>query len=152
MFKKKAQINRLTNIPQSNDAISFPTVFADENRAVLSYVTDDDEDCIVVFHHCFEFRMGEPAEDSLKGHTRAERGLSGFGAFEVIGSPWMAEVVKRYGKLSDHISEDDHYQHLVFTFKDRCFECITSHFTFEILGEHDNKAERMFQLLYPDYG
>ncbi len=104
-----------------------PRVLADEHRVVLLYYTVDDYDkAICVFDHCFEFRMGMPSEDWMTKSSLFSYGVEAFGAYWIDNSPWLAELQARYGVITDFSIEGRKYRHYVFSFHDRCFECISS--------------------------
>jgi hypothetical protein len=100
---------------------------ATEHRLVLVYYTATDYDTAVcVFDHCFEFHMGMPGEDQMQRHPLRPSGVRAFGAYRIEDSPWIAELEERYNVISEFSRGERHYQHYLFAFHDRCFECVAA--------------------------
>lgn len=104
-----------------------PTIFADEHELHLAYYTPDIDVAVISFSHCFEHRMGMPDENLVERHPLGSKGLTEYEAHIVENSRWIQELEERYRVISAFSrAEEREYRHYVFTFHDRCFECVSS--------------------------
>lgn len=85
---------------------------------------------IVRFQHCLISKFGYPNDEAWSGIPRT-RGL-GYGCYEVLNSPWNAEVCE-LNKHSFPDSVRSPLRHFLFLFHDSSFECLADDFTLEIV-------------------
>ena len=91
---------------------------------------------LVEFEGCYLFQFGGPNDEVFAGHRLSGRGLSGYGAYLVENSAWIAEQMRinsvhsRYEPT--HWSE---YRHYVLAFHDEMFECIARGHRVEVIRE-----------------
>jgi len=113
--------------PEWDTGAPCPKIFADEHVVYLAYYTPHDSVSVIRFEHCFDFKMGMPDENKVMLHPLGTNGLEAYEAHVVEDSSWIAELEERYKVITDFtraIQRD--YQHYVFIFHDRTFECVTS--------------------------
>ena len=108
-----------------------PTIFADEHIVNLAYVTEDQQVAVVTFDHCLEYKVGMPDENMINQHPLGNKGLSGYEAHWVETSSWLVELERCYQTISKNSFDGREYRHYIFTFNDRCFECIASGYSIE---------------------
>ncbi|MBK9218917.1 MAG: hypothetical protein IPL70_11150 [Uliginosibacterium sp.] len=105
-----------------------PMILASEHIVRLAYYTGDGQVAVVIFDHCFEYRMGMPDENGVSRHPLGLLGLSEYEAHQVDDSSWLRTLEDRYRVISDYTRDGRRYEHYVFMFHDRCFECVASGF------------------------
>lgn len=108
-----------------------PMVLADEHVVHLAYYDTEDDVALIKFDHCFEFRMGMPAEDQVSKGPYSGLGIVNFEPHFVENSPWLEELEARYHVVTSFSRGEREYVHYVFAFHDRTFECIASNYTVE---------------------
>jgi len=148
----KDKVVKLEGLPQSSVGAPCPTVIADEHHLMVAFyleVRDDKLDgttvrvvgpetegepfAIVTFKGTLAYFHGPPNDEAFGGHPLAKRGLGPYGAFEVKNSTWLQHLTKMNRVHPYH--KDAHYaayRHLILTFHDTTFECITK--TYEIVA------------------
>lgn len=130
----------IEGVPECDTGAPSPTVLASEHKVVLSYYTNEGVVCYIIFSHCFEFRMGMPDENKIEKHPLGSSGLMGYEFQKVNNSSWIADVENQYQTISDYSRDGRKYEHYIFTFHDRSFECISSGFEIKI-SDRDNIKE-----------
>jgi hypothetical protein len=94
--------------------------------------------------------LGPPNDEALLGHPLAARGLSHYGAYEVIDSSWIRKL-ERMNSVHDRHDSSRFFKdkrHFVFTFHDSTFECIARGFEVERLtGTLGYALDRMCEIL-----
>jgi len=127
-------ITVLENIfPCSDIGAPCPMVLANEHIVHLGYYTPDDKVAVVVFNHCFSFKMSMPDENTISRHPLALRGLLAYASHLVEKSRWITELEARYKVISNFSRDGRVYQHYIFTFHDRTFECISSGYSVHLI-------------------
>ncbi|MBP7884902.1 hypothetical protein KAZ93_01815 [Patescibacteria group bacterium] len=122
----------LDNIPACDIGAPTPTVLASEHKLILSYYTDEESVCQITFDHCFEFTMGMPDENLVSEHPLGSKGLRAYGFHLIEESSWIKEIEDRYHIISEFSRDGRKYDHYIFIFHDRSFECIASGYKFNI--------------------
>lgn len=113
--------------PPHETGAPTPIVFADDGSVLLAYRTaqPDEEWAIIEFPGASAHYFGSPNDETLNGHPLHERGLGFYGIFEVRDSSWI-RTLERMNRV--HPQHDPRrfaaLRHFVFTFHDRCFECV----------------------------
>jgi hypothetical protein len=125
-------------------------LFADEHSVtVVYYVEEDllapewadrlieaesadnlDALCAVVsFARVHAHMFGPPNDEAFGGHPLAARGLTPYGAFEVVNSSWLRVLEKMNSVHPYHRPEHfDAHKHFILSFHDSTFECIAQSF------------------------
>lgn len=144
---EKDRVVELEAVPQSSVGAPHPVVVSDEGKAVLAfYLQDIPEDwdgttvriirhdsegpvALVEFKWCHVHMFGPPSEDTYHGHPLAERGLSPFGAYEVLTSSWIRSL-ERMNSVHEHHKPEMFWErrHFIFAFHDSTFECVAEGF------------------------
>lgn len=139
----------LADIPRSSVGAPCPRVVADELRCLVGYylhardpgwdgttvrVIDPAEATdpvgVVDFTRCYATMFGPPNDEAFEGHPLADRGLHPYGAFEVLGSSWIAQLERMNAVHPYHRREHfDGYRHVILAFHDSTFECIARGYT-----------------------
>lgn len=136
----KDRLVELENVPQWDTGSPSPVVLSDEYATLLGYneaaftdwetakVEDLKASMVVIrFTLCRSMFFGSPNDEALNGHPLYERGLKPYGAYEVESSSWIRKL-ERMNR--DHYLHDpkrhESDRHLIFTFHDSTFECITT--------------------------
>ncbi len=70
--------------------------------------------------------MGMPDENKIGLHPLGSKGLQEYEFQKVAASTWIAEIEDRYNTISEFSHDGRVYEHYIFTFHDRSFECIAS--------------------------
>ena len=84
------------------------------------------------------FKFGSPNDEALGSHLMTKYGLSFYGIFEVINSPWIEEL-----KISNRIHPSHHdsmfkdYKHYIITYKDNTLEVVSNEMTEIELSKDD---------------
>lgn len=127
------RVKVLENIfPHWDIGAPTPTLLADEHKVSLAYYTQELDVALITFSHCFEYKMGMPDENLVGNHRLGKKGLREYEAHLIENSEWITELEKNYKVISNYSRDGRQYQHYVFTFHDRSFECIASDYTIQI--------------------
>ncbi|NDV58112.1 hypothetical protein [Bacteroides sp. 519] len=97
--------------------------------------SSDIEDLIVLveFTHVVNYKFGGPNDEVIHGHPLYEHGLEAYTAHEIINSKWLVEQEQINSVHSCYSSERwKNLRHLIFTFHDEVFECITQGYKVEM--------------------
>jgi hypothetical protein len=144
----------LAGVPQSSVGAPLPVVLANENARLLAYYTeaphptwngtnprsvsaDTTEDPVAVldFGLARAHYFGPPNDEAFGGHPLAARGLSPYGAFEVLDSSWirlLSEMNSVHPRHSPALFAG--LRHFIFCFHDNTFECIAKSFDVTIIA------------------
>lgn len=106
-----------------------PQLSADEHHVRLTYQAEDASRVEVRFDG-WDVSFGSPNDEALCGHPLYARGVGYYGVFEVLHSPWIAALERANRVHSQHDpSRFADLRHIVITFHDSTFECVTRGFT-----------------------
>lgn len=153
MYKVDSQdrVIELSEFQQSSIGAPCPMVVASEHDVAIAYylrdvpkdwdgttvkvvdtVNSNEPICIVVFKRCTAHYFGPPNDEAFSGHPLADRGLSPYGSYEVVDSSWIRTLEEMNAVHPYHDKERflSDKRHIVLTFHDSIFECITRDFTF----------------------
>ncbi|MBI5368831.1 MAG: hypothetical protein HZA54_17485 [Planctomycetes bacterium] len=90
---------------------------------------------VVRLHGCSQTKFGYPNDEAFDGHPLAGRGFAGVGVFEVIGSPWEAEL-NRQNRVNFPETPPSHgLHHYLFAFKENVLECLCERIEVSITKE-----------------
>jgi hypothetical protein len=78
---------------------------------------------IVEFDLCSTTQFGYPNDEARRGHPLYERGLVGYGVYEVCNSSWV-KLETEQNRVAFPNTPDSTQRHFIFTFHDSTFECI----------------------------
>ena len=143
----------LTGVPASSAGAPLPVVLASEWTLLLAYYTespdptwngtnprcvtaDTTEDPVAVldFGVARAHYFGPPNDEAFRGHPLASRGLSPYGAFEVLDSSWiriLAEINSVHPRHSPALFAP--LRHFILSFHDTTFECISKSFDVTVI-------------------
>lgn len=120
-------------------AVSGAMLFQDEYRAFLTFNAMRPEPdgrraaaglALVEIRGCRLTQFGHPNDEALPGHPLYDRGMEGYGIYEVIHSSWVEK------HLQINRVHFPNYQwtgrHFMFTFHDSTFECIAADLFVEV--------------------
>ena len=144
----------LHGVPGSDTGAPLPLVLADDNHLLLGYLmskpdpngdgtyagtvsptSEDRPVAIVRFDLPFAHMFGPPNDEAFHGHPLAARGLTPYGAFEVLDSSWV-RALERMNSVHARHDRDwflEGKRHFVFAFHDSTFECIAKNYVVERL-------------------
>ena len=145
---RRDKIVELESFPQSSVGVPIPIVLGDEHSVAVAYYLEDTPDdwdgtnvrvvdantsqeplAIIHFTSCRAYMAGPPNDEAFGGHPLASRGLEPYGAFEVHESSWLRSLEKMNSVHPYHSPKLFHdLRHIILTFHDSIFECITSNF------------------------
>ena len=145
-------VNELKEFPQSSVGAPIPIVFASEFKVAVAYYLNDapkdwdgstikmvDTDSVepialIVFDRCSAHYFGPPNDEAFSGHPLASRGLEPYGSFEIINSSWIRKL-ERMNSVHPYHNKEQFFKgerHIILTFHDSIFECITQSFEIHI--------------------
>lgn len=78
---------------------------------------------IIEIVRCTVTKFGYPNDEALPGHPLYSRGLTYYGAFEVLRSSWIHQMTSQ-NRVCFPKTEDWTDRHFIFTFHDSTFECV----------------------------
>lgn len=78
---------------------------------------------IVQLDWCSLTKFGLPNDEARAGHPLYDRGLRGYGVFEVHNSSWI-ELETQQNRVAFPNTPESTQRHFIFTFHDSTFECI----------------------------
>ena len=144
---EKDEVVSMTNVPQSSVGAPIPMVLSDERKVILAFYLQDTPEhwdgttirmvgtesdelvAIVEFQFCYAHMCGPPNDEAFGGHPLEDRGLTPYGAFEILNSSWIRGLERMNSVHPDHkpaaFSDRHHY---IFSFHDSTFECIADGF------------------------
>ncbi|MEZ6233795.1 MAG: hypothetical protein R3B68_06360 [Phycisphaerales bacterium] len=148
----------------------MPIVLSDEDRTMLAYavrvphpafdgtnprsVSPDDAD---LTYAIIEFDggsvlFGYPNDEVLGGHPLFERGLRFYGAFEVVQTSWIRGLDRRNRIVYPDRSVFEGERHIILTFHDSTFECLTRSWTIHesMTSPRREVVARMNEILHAD--
>ena len=80
---------------------------------------------VVEFKRFLSFKFGSPSSETLTGHPYYKYGLTYYAGHSLEQSPWIDTLARINEVHPYHDSEKfKSYNHYIFTFHDRTFECI----------------------------
>ena len=105
---------------------STPIVIAGNGGTVVLFrLANENSQSMGIFRaSSVRIKYGEPNDEGLSTHPLHPYGLGYYGIFEVLRSPWIAAESQID---HSHMSDVD-LRHLILTFHDSTFECLTSDF------------------------
>lgn len=128
----------------------LPHLLRSDNRTLLLFVveevdpnwdgksarivgpTTEREIAVVEFYQCASAKLGMPNDEAFHGHPLAGRGLRVYGAFEIVNSPWTAELAAINAVHSrDRPESWSELTHFLLGFHDSTFECVARGFHVE---------------------
>jgi len=130
--------------PQSSIGAPSPVVVAGEHSVFLVYYIEDRDPgwdgqsvrvldldsaneyiAIIQFSACYAHMFGAPNDEAFTGHPLSKRGLSPYGAYEVLNSSWIRQL-ERMNSVHPHHNPSRFMRrhHYIFAFHDSTFECI----------------------------
>ena len=124
-------------------AVSGPVLFQTDYSAVLTFNAMVRVDKakrteagtgVIELVHCKITKFGYPNDEALAGHPLYQRGLSGYGVFEVINSSWSRQLTEQ-NRVSFPNTPDSSAHHFIFTFHDSTFECIAGSLSASLSNE-----------------
>jgi hypothetical protein len=158
------RVVELSDVPQCDAGAPCPAIFATEQHVrVAYYMTDDpnrispvdmvgvleegagaDERVAIVSLPHYALMFGPPNDEAFRGHPLASRGLKPYGAFEILESSWLRRLERMNSVHARHSRERFmQRRHIIFTFHDSTFECITTSYSIEIAkGSPENVVVR----------
>jgi hypothetical protein len=138
----------LKGVPASCTGAPLPVVLANERALLVAYYMEphqptwngtnplcisaektEEPVAIVDFGLARAHYLGPPNDEAFHGHPLASRGLSPYGAFEVLDSSWiraLAEMNSVHPRHSPALFAP--LRHFVLSFHDSTFECIAKEF------------------------
>ncbi len=140
----KDQVVALGDIPRPTAGAPEPIFIASERSAAIAYYlweaqtedSDSDEEpvAVITFPRCYAHMFGLPNDETLDGHPLYKRGLESYRASEVKDSSWILALEKASSINPLHDKEKflEGLQHIIITFHDGTFECITDGYEVEI--------------------
>ncbi|MEA3046134.1 MAG: hypothetical protein QOJ53_466 [Sphingomonadales bacterium] len=128
----------------------LPHLLRNDHRAILLFVVEQSDPvwdgttvrivgpateadiAMVEFTQCVSAKLGMPNDEAFHGHPLAGRGLRVYGAFEVVFSPWIAELaaINAVHPRDDPASWAE-LRHFILGFHDSTFECVARGFRVE---------------------
>lgn len=127
MFKAKDKVQVLSDWPLPDSGSPEPSVWANESKLVLSYITSEETIAVILFPLVSIYKFGSPNDESLGGHPLIKNGLKHYNVHRVENSSWLSELEKQN---SVHPRHDK-----TFFFKDKCHYIFTFHdSTLEIIA------------------
>jgi hypothetical protein len=155
-------------LPQSSVGAPLPIVLADDSTLVVAYFLqgpadsgwdgrtvrivshEDVEPAAIVRFDFFErFTFGQPSDDMIFGgvHPLSERGLSAYGAFEVLESSWLRQIAAA-GDRDGGERDMAEYRHFILAFHDNTLECVAPGFDLHVTeGSLETLLPKMRRLL-----
>lgn len=124
-LSKHCEVKEIAGVPSPG---SSPKLAASEAGVVLTYHAGADwghKKVEVAFKGCFAFSLGVPNDEALHGHRLWGKGLQYYSFHEVIGSDWIADMMRRnrvHHRHSDNLFSG--LRHFIITFQDMTFECV----------------------------
>jgi hypothetical protein len=145
---KYDRVIELSGTPQADIGTPFPIVLVTDSRVSLAYyMTRDTDDpsarpgvvpsesiALVRFEGVRAHYFGPPNDEALNGHPLYSRGLLPYAFSEVLDSSWLQSLVAMNAVHPHH--EPRHFaglRHLIFTFKENTFECISRGYSWAIM-------------------
>jgi hypothetical protein len=112
-------------------AVSEPVLLQTDDAAILTFSAvclregkrEDAGYGIVELDLCSLTKFGYPNDEALPGHPLHERGLGGYGVFEVQNSSWK-KLKTLQNRVAFPNTPESTQRHFIFTFHDSTFECI----------------------------
>ena len=101
--------------------VPSPALLQTEDSAFLVFRADTGTGVVEILG-CLISKFGYPNDEALGGHPLYSRGLSCYGIFEVLDSPWIHQLHEQNRTTFPNSSSGG--RHYVFTFHDSTFECI----------------------------
>jgi hypothetical protein len=165
---RKDEVVELSEVPQSSVGAPIPLVLSDEGKVILAYYLQDMPDdwdgtyvrivgqsseeplAVVEFKRCYAYMFGPPNDEAFEGHPLAKRGLKPYGAYEVKQSSWIRQL-ERMNSVH-YLHDPERFwkrRHLIFSFHDSVFECVTDGFEIETsFGSMQSILPRMAEKLW----
>jgi hypothetical protein len=118
----------------------MPVLLATDSNTLIAFCFSSgqaEQVAVVEFDRCLAAMLGEPNEDTLRGHRLYEKGL-GYGANVVHHSAWLAEfneLARRTSVDFDELWWDAKFKHYVICFQDSTFQCIAAGFYVRTFAE-----------------
>ena len=123
--------------------IFYTRTKADQNEKIDDLTTDNLGRIVTLkFNKFAEFKFSNPNDESLSGHPYFKLGLKPYSIQKVVDSDWINELKNMNSVHPYH--QDRHfvkYKHLIFTFRDICFEIVSESYTIEKSSRTDIKEE-----------
>jgi hypothetical protein len=117
-------------------AVPAPILLTNEYHASLIFNLVDDcggrNGLGIVICRPIKIKFGSPNDHGLPNHELFQYGLDYYNAYEVRDSPWIRRVYSPETIASSAI------KHLVITFHDSTFECLTEDYQFQRSSERKN--------------
>ena len=150
---KEEKALELTDIPQASIGAPCTIVLSDELNLYVTYFLEntpeefdgtqvrvmgmDSENeplAIVKFNFFHAFQFGPPNDEAFSGHPLSHKGLEPHGAFQILGSNWLASFEKMNSVHPLHKKEHfDRFKHFILSFHDTTLEVIAESFEIETL-------------------
>jgi len=165
---RKDEVVELSDVPQSSVGAPIPLVLSDEGKVILAYYLQDTPDgwdgtCVrivgesseeplamVEFKWCYAYMFGPPNDEAFAGHPLAKRGLRPYGVYEIRHSSWIRQL-ERMNSVH-YLHDPERFwkrRHLIFSFHDSVFECVTDGFEIETsFGSMQRILPRMAEKLW----
>jgi hypothetical protein len=144
-------VQPLTEFPQSSVGAPLPVVLASEQSLFVAFYverrdpdwdgttckvvspdTDDQTVAVARFECAIAHFFGPPNDEAFSGHPLAKRGLSPYGAFEVLSSSWIRTLERMNSVHPFHRPEPFAFcRHFILTFHDSIFECVARRFSID---------------------
>ena len=128
---KRVRLVELVDVPPCDAGAPEPAVLASEENVTLAYYVADAirRNSIICAQITFErvklHSFGEPNDEALAGHRLYSAGLKPYSAYQVLGSPLIADLRERNRVHPRH--DDKAYlgcRHYIFTFHGSTFEAV----------------------------
>lgn len=123
----KDKVVPLNSIPDMDGGAPNPEVMVADQRLRITYRTGSGSRVVLEFLNARIHVFGWPNDEVLDAHPLYHRGLGYYGAFEVLDSSWLREMVEGNRRHRHH--KDELFlglRHFIITFHDETFECIAS--------------------------
>ncbi len=134
---------------QPEAAVSGAALVQSEYSAVLMFNTTIGR-AVVSLEACSVTKFGYPNDEALAGHPLYDRGLSGYGVFEVLNSEWI-DLTVRQNQVSFPATRRGSGRHFIFTFHDSTFECIAGELNVSIeTGSFDKITREVVRRVFAD--
>lgn len=113
-------------------ALSEPVLLQTDDSAILTFSAvrsmpdgkrKDAGYGIVELYWCSLTKFGYPNDEALAGHPLYEKGLNGYGVYEVFNSSWI-KLSTEQNRVAFPQTPDSTDRHFIFTFHDSTLECI----------------------------
>ena len=118
-------------VPHYETGAPDPHVFAAAGDLLLWYWAgrDHEEVAVIRFVMPRAHYFGSPNDEARSGHPLYSRGLSFYGAHEVLGSSWI-RLLERMNRVHPRHSPAlfEGLRHFIFCFRDDMFECVAKGF------------------------